>query len=263
MSNTPKWLAVGALTIVVVTGIAAVATQHRDNRVSLGIPTAPQTLITEPTTTTTALEPALTEVAATPAPIPNELIDYPEFKRVVNEAEAERESKRLTEAEFLAAMAEPTSVLLDVRSPGAFAQWHLRGAVNLPLTDWTVETLAQTIPSKDTKVLIYCNNNFTDAILRKIPPQALNLLSYTSLMAHGYTNIYELGPALKVSATALPIVGTWQWVVPGNDVPGNDGPRADAPHADVPHTDVPHTDVPHTDVPGAEAPTTEVPTTVG
>jgi phage shock protein E len=135
-------------------------------------------------------------------------------------------------------MAEPTSVLLDVRSPGAFAQWHLRGAVNLPLTDWTVETLAQTIPSKDTKVLIYCNNNFTDAIRRKIPPQALNLLSYTSLMAHGYTNIYELGPALRIDTTALPIVGTWQWTVPNIGVPT-------------------------TNVPDIEAPTTEVATTVG
>jgi phage shock protein E len=243
MSNTPKWLAAGALTIVFAAGVAAavaaIATQRRDTsdqRVFAAAPQASQASqapITElsPTSLPAATQPStvavpVTELAATevPNPIPNELIDYPEFKRVVDAAEVERESKRLTETEFLTAMSEPGAVLLDVRSPAAFEQRHLRGAVNLPLTEWTVETLAQVIPAKDTKVLIYCNNNFRNIARTKIPPQALNLLSYTSLMAHGYTNIYELGPLLTIGTTTLPFEGTDVVIeVPSTEVPSTVG----------------------------------------
>ncbi len=202
MSNTPKWLAAGALTIVAVASVAAIAAQRSDTTDQRVFAAAPLAPITELTPSSTRVG---TEI---PNPIPNELIDYPEFKRVVDAAEVERESKRLTEAEFLTAMSEPGAVLLDVRSPTAFEQHHLRGAVNLPLTEWTVATLAKAIPTKDTKVLIYCNNNFRDLARTKIAPQALNLLSYTSLMAHGYTNIYELGPLLTTGTTTLPFEGT-------------------------------------------------------
>jgi phage shock protein E len=142
--------------------------------------------------------------------IPNELIDYRGFKNIVAKAQVERETKRLSEADFLAAMKEPGTVLLDARSSYWFDQRHLRGAVSLPFTDWTNATLTKVIPTKNTKILIYCNNNFLGSQLSfatKAAPASLNLSSYTSLMAYGYTNIYELGPVLQVDDTLLPFEG--------------------------------------------------------
>ena len=67
------------------------------------------------------------------------------------------------------------------------------------------------IPNKDTKILIYCNNNFVGdqlALASKIPTASLNLSTFTSLKSYGYTQIYELGPLLDVNKTKIPFEGT-------------------------------------------------------
>ena len=128
--------------------------------------------------------------------IPNRLIDYREFQKIVAKSASERESHRLTESQFIAAMAEKSAVLLDARTASKFDLRHIRGAVSLPFTDFTAETLAKIIPTKDTKILIYCNNNFVGSpisLASKAPSASLNISTYTSLKAYGYTNIYELG----------------------------------------------------------------------
>src|SRR5271169_2445533 len=92
--------------------------------------------------------------------IPNPLIDYKEFQKIVAASASERESHRLTEPQFIEAMADKKAVLLDARSASKYELRHIRGAINLPFTDFTAETLAKIIPAKDAKILIYCNNNF-------------------------------------------------------------------------------------------------------
>ena len=142
--------------------------------------------------------------------IPNRLIDYREFQKIVAESASERESHRLTEPQFIAAMADKSAVLLDARTASKFDLRHIRGAVSLPFTDFTAETLAKIIPAKDTKILIYCNNNFLGSpisLASKAPSASLNISTYTSLKAYGYTNIYELGPLLDVRSTAIPFAG--------------------------------------------------------
>ena len=142
--------------------------------------------------------------------IPNRLIDYREFQKIVAESASERESHRLTEPQFIAAMADKSAVLLDARTASKFDLRHIRGAVSLPFTDFTAETLAKIIPAKDTKILIYCNNNFVGSpisLASKAPSASLNISTYTSLRAYGYTNIFELGPLLDVRTTTIPFVG--------------------------------------------------------
>src|SRR5262249_42111933 len=92
--------------------------------------------------------------------IPNRLIDYSAFLNNAQQVKAVRESRRLTEDQFLQAMAQPGMLILDARSAEKFKLRHLRGAVNLSLPDFTAAELAKIIPSRDTKILIYCNNNF-------------------------------------------------------------------------------------------------------
>jgi 3-mercaptopyruvate sulfurtransferase SseA len=143
--------------------------------------------------------------------IKNPLIDYQGFQKIVVESAGEREAHRLTETQFIAAMADTNAVLLDARTAMRFDQRHIQGAVSLPFTEFTADTLAKVIPGKNTKVLIYCNNNFLGspvAFTAKASTASLNVSTYTSLKSYGYTNIYELGPLLDVHKTAIPFVGT-------------------------------------------------------
>jgi phage shock protein E len=142
--------------------------------------------------------------------IPNRLIDYAGFKKIVLDSAFDRETHRLTERQFMEAMLDKNVVVLDARSASKYALRHVKGAVNLPFTDFTAETLAQIIPSKATKILIYCNNNFKSsptAFPAKAAAASLNLSTYTSLQAYGYTNIFELGPLLDVDKTFIPFEG--------------------------------------------------------
>jgi hypothetical protein len=144
-------------------------------------------------------------------PPANPLINYTAFEKIVVTSQGERATHRLTEREFLAAMNEKGTVLLDARSANKYLLRHIRSAINLPFTDFTAETLAAAIPDKTSKILIYCNNNFLGspkAFASKAPGASLNLSTYTSLKAYGYDNIYELGPLLDVRKTRIPFDGT-------------------------------------------------------
>jgi rhodanese-like protein len=149
--------------------------------------------------------------AAVAGEIPNPSIDYREFRKIVFDVATDRESHRLTEKGFLDAMGDKNTVVLDARSASKYALRHIKGAVNLPFTDFTSQTLAVVIPSKTTRILIYCNNNFKGsdtAFPGKAPAASLNLSTYTSLRAYGYANVFELGPLLDVHGTILPFEGT-------------------------------------------------------
>jgi rhodanese-related sulfurtransferase len=157
----------------------------------------------------------LTTLVATPVfsqqTIPNRLIDYGAFKKIVVQSAQERETRRLTEEQFIAMSNEKNIVLLDARSASRYAMRHIKGAKSLPFTEFTESTLASVIPNKDTKILIYCNNNFEGsqaAFASKAPAASLNLSTYTSLKAYGYNNIYELGPLLNISKTKIAFEGT-------------------------------------------------------
>jgi phage shock protein E len=143
-------------------------------------------------------------------PIPNRLIDYAGFQRIVETSKDERESRRLTEDAFLAAMKEPGVVVLDARSSAMYKLRHVKGAVNLQFTDFSAASLAGVASAKDAKILIYCNNNFLGdpiSMFSKTATASLNLSTYTSLKSYGYGNIYELGPLLDVGKTKIPFEG--------------------------------------------------------
>lgn len=142
--------------------------------------------------------------------IGNAQIDYQGFRDIVVGSADAREQGRLDEAAFLQAMAAGDTVLLDARSADAYRLRHVRGAINLPFTDFTAERLAAIIPDAGTRILIYCNNNFADnqsAFPTKAPAASLNLATQASLRAYGYRNIQELGPFLDVATTQIPFDG--------------------------------------------------------
>jgi hypothetical protein len=146
--------------------------------------------------------------AADPKPaIPNPAIDMEGYLKVSREAAEHRESRRLTEEEFIRLAADPGTIVLDARSAAKYNLLHIKGAVNLSFPDITVESLKKTIPDKDTRILIYCNNNFQnseEAFPTKLPRASLNLSTYIALYTYGYRNIYELGPRIDPEKSKLP-----------------------------------------------------------
>jgi phage shock protein E len=150
-----------------------------------------------------ALVPAMAEE------IPNQLIDYPAFADNVRAVGVARETRRVSEAQFMRMAREPGTVVLDARSAEKFAMLHVKGAINLSLPDITEEELAKIIPSKNTRILIYCNNNFLNeqrAFPSKAPAASLNVHTFNVLHAYGYENIYELGPLIDVKTAKLRFV---------------------------------------------------------
>jgi rhodanese-like protein len=152
---------------------------------------------------------ATTAVSA--ADIPNRLIDYPRFQTQVNLVGELRGSHRVTEEEFIRMAGDSATVILDARSAEKFALLHVRGARNLSLPDITAAELEKVIPSKSTRVLIYCNNNFLHqplAFPSKLPSASLNVHTMSVLYAYGYMNVYELGPLIDFENAKLEFDGT-------------------------------------------------------
>jgi len=148
--------------------------------------------------------------AQTNSPIPNRLIDYGAFLDGATNVGKLRQERRVTEDQFIRMAAQPGTVVLDARSAEKYRMLHLKGAKNLSLPDMTVAELAKVIPAKDTRVLIYCNNNFVNeqrAFPSKVQAASLNIYTFNSLHSYGYTNVYELGPLIDITKTKLPLEG--------------------------------------------------------
>ena len=139
-------------------------------------------------------------------PIVNPAIDMDGFLHISSEAARHRETRRLTEEEFILMSQEPGTIILDARSSEMYKLLHVKGAINLSFPDLAIESLKNTIPDKDTRILIYCNNNFQGArtpFASKAPQVSLNISTYITLYTYGYRNIYELGPLIDIAKSKL------------------------------------------------------------
>ena len=146
-----------------------------------------------------------------PQDIVNPQIDMPGFLDAANAAAEHRRTHRVSEAQFLDMMAQPGTIVLDARSAEKYAQLHVKGATNLSFPDITIESLGRLIPDKGTRVLIYCNNNFSGAekpFPAKLVSASLNLSTYVTLYDYGYRNVYELGPNVELQDSKLPFEGS-------------------------------------------------------
>jgi rhodanese-related sulfurtransferase len=163
---------------------------------------------------------------------PKAKVSFEDFKGLVAEVEAHRASRLVDLNTFLRMSKEPGVLILDSRSDFRFDRIHVKGAKHLAFTDFTQDNLAKVIPSPDTKVLIYCNNNFegnqTDFATKAVLPgratakvvttqmavqakplmMALNIPTYINLYGYGYRNVYELGELVKVTDPRIQFEGS-------------------------------------------------------
>jgi len=129
------------------------------------------------------------------APPGNPQIDYRGFRALTGEVDSYRQARLIGWDDFAAAAADPDVLILDARSASAFAAGHIEGAVNLPLTDFTAESLARVIGDAERPILIYCNNNFrndVEPVRLKSLRLALNIQTFINLVGYGYRNVREL-----------------------------------------------------------------------
>ena len=128
-------------------------------------------------------------------------VDYDGFLSLTGELTEYRESRLVDLETFNTMKADTDTILLDTRSRTAYLMGHIDGAVHLNFSDFTDDKLADIIPSKDTRILIYCNNNFTDNIAPVVVKRielALNVPTFINLYGYGYENIYELDGAYSL-----------------------------------------------------------------
>jgi len=108
--------------------------------------------------------------------------------------------------------------LQSIERSAAFKASHIKGAININFSDFTQEKLAKFIPDKNTRILIYCNNNFKVSkgdeasserlqILLKSAPLALNIPTFINLYGYGYKNVYELSSTLEPKDPRANLVG--------------------------------------------------------
>ncbi len=143
--------------------------------------------------------------------IPNPMMDYGAFLAGATNVADLRQGRRVTEDQFIQMAGDPSTLILDARSNDKFQMLHVKNARHLSLPDMTAEELAKVIPAKNTRVLIYCNNNFRnepEAFPAKVAAAPLNIYTFNCLHSYGYTNVYELGPLIDIAATKLALEGT-------------------------------------------------------
>ncbi len=91
---------------------------------------------------------------------PKAKVSFDDFKNLVAEVETHREKRLIDLDTFLKMSKEPGVIILDSRSTFRYERIHVKGAKHLSFTDFTQNNLGEVIPSFETTILIYCNNNF-------------------------------------------------------------------------------------------------------
>lgn len=137
----------------------------------------------------------------------NPQIDYKGFSDLTADLEGYRDARRVGLAQFQAMAGQGNTLILDARSARAYAEGHIAGAINLPFTEFTDESLAAAIgPDRNRRILIYCNNNFSNDA-QPVPVKsvrlALNIPTFINLYGYGYPNIYELADVVDFNDPAV------------------------------------------------------------
>lgn len=146
--------------------------------------------------------------AAQPKPAPAQAanINYQGFRSLAEEVDAYRAERLISLADFQAMARQPNTIVLDARSADAYARGHIAGAINLPFTDFTAASLAAALGDPNVRILIYCNNNFSNdapPVMLKRVELALNIQTFINLYGYGYRNVYELADTVDFNDPAI------------------------------------------------------------
>jgi hypothetical protein len=152
---------------------------------------------------------------------------FEDFKKLLTEVDAFRNERLISLDSFLTMAKDANTIILDSRSDFRFERKHLKHARHLSFPDYTQENLARIIPTFETRILIYCNNNFTGdqidfasklaipspndsqfATQQKPTMLALNIPAFITLYGYGYKNTYELAEIIDVKDPRIQFEGS-------------------------------------------------------
>lgn len=156
------------------------------------------------------------------AQVPASKVDFDAYEKLTSEVKEYRKNRLVNLEAFLKLAQEKDVIILDARSEAMYKAKHVKGAINLNFSDFTQANLARIIPSTNTKILIYCNNNFdkdevffaTKAVMPERPKKektltlALNIPTFINLYGYGYKNVYELSEFVSVYDNRIKFEGT-------------------------------------------------------
>ena len=172
------------------------------------------------------------------AEYPSAKVSFSDFKDLVSTVESHRIERLIDLDTFLSMSLDPDTIILDTRSANRFDRIHVKGAKHLNFSDFNQRSLAELIPNPNTRVLIYCNNNFDGNQIdfttkTALPPSldslnssgssgpaaqfqeqerpimmALNIPTYINLYGYGYQNVYELDELVDVSDARITFEGS-------------------------------------------------------
>jgi hypothetical protein len=163
---------------------------------------------------------------------PQAKVSFSDFKSLVATVETSRAQRLVDLDTFLKMSKEPGVIIFDSRSDFRFERIHVKGARHLSFTDFTQDNLKKVIPTFETTILIYCNNNFEgnqtdfaskvampvssprDTLTEQFATQAkpimmaLNIPTHVNLYGYGYHNVYELDELVNVNDPRISFEGT-------------------------------------------------------
>lgn len=156
-------------------------------------------------------------------------VSFQTFDEITAQAKKHRATRLIDFKTFVKEGKRKDVIILDTRSKRMYEKLHIKGAVHLNFSDFTQQTLAELIPDTSTKILIYCNNNFSQETksfresfatkgivlspttkLTTMPTKtlALNIPTYINLYGYGYKNVYELNELVYRDNKLLELEGT-------------------------------------------------------
>lgn len=171
------------------------------------------------------------------------LVDYDAYMNLVKEVHEHRSDRLISVEQMKKMIEEQNTIILDTRSKEMYAAKHVKGAIHLNFSDFTQLNLMKLIPDVNTRIIIYCNNNFKDdriyfATKSYVPTEletlqmntrlssdsnennelefakplgitmALNIPTYINLYGYGYKNVYELKDLISVFDEVIEFEGT-------------------------------------------------------
>lgn len=151
------------------------------------------------------------EAQETTEPAGPELISYhmveaDTFTRHLPAAFDHRNARIVSFEAFADMRGEDNTIILDTRSAARFNRGHMQGAINLPLTEMTLLSLADTVPDRTSTILIYSDENIgqqSGVRSLNVAALSLNMLTYVTLYQYGYFDVFELGEVVAEDTPAL------------------------------------------------------------
>lgn len=101
--------------------------------------------------------------------------------------------------QFIKMTKDPAVIIADLRSQEEYDHQHIKGAVHLG-SDVSEKTLKAIAPSKDTTIILYCNNSLRPSRMVSLTSVALPQALYL-----GYKNTYVLGNGMGMGPDDHPL----------------------------------------------------------